>query len=1314
MAGVNVLDGLGVFVATFSTIQDAINSPQTQDGFTIRVIAADYAPVVPEAVTVTKELTIETDTNAGIDPNTGARGAEVMVDRFVVQADNVTIDGFTVSGTSFDERIEVINGATGGLITNNIIVQGRSIEAVLIEGGAEVSANNIQTLVVGIQIQHPDAISNVQNNVITLSTGGGGSGIILNGFLQNSQISSNNVTFSQPNTIGAGIQLSTTMQAVTLQNNAVSGGGDGILFFEFNQAFDQSSVVIAEDIANFTGQANTAIVLATQVIVYGVVIDETALSATSRFARSNNPDHPDGSLDGGTAYFTDLQAAIDTSFDFASIALSDNYGAAGAITVGKEGLTLDAPAGTSGTLTLDPGILNITLQGDGNIDVTGNASANRIEGNDGANTLTGGDDDDSFFGNGGNDAINGGVGTDTVLYAGIQAGYTVVDNGGGSFTVTDNNAADGDDGTDTLTGIESIVFNDAPVASADSGTVAEDSSVAVDVLANDTDADGTLDAASVEIEAADDASGKVKSVPGEGVWTVDDTDGSITFTPEADYDGAVTDIAYTVADDQGARSVPAAVSVTIIGDPFRVEAETMTIVSGFVIKNSGQSSGGQYLQAGGSGEQRASYTFMDTDGSYDLTVGHYDESDGQSQMNLWVNGFLAGSFVWDVDAGDAVANQTAFAEFTFSGVSLSLGDVIEISGFKDGGEPLRTDYLDFTFTGSGGGDTLAPFVQSAQAPDVGPAEAGTASTDITVTFADNAGIDFASIDAGDITVTGPGGALTVSAVSVDTGSDGSPRTATYTVAAPGGTWDTADEGSYTVALLAGEVLDTSGNAVAADPSLEGFTVALSDDGQPPITSDGYFDGVGADSNFRYKIQVESLGGTGVAQIRSGANDAFVYVESGAWNDNNSGEQGDGYFVFTNDILDAVSDVEDTGLTNDTSIVNNPLARSGDNQLVYRIMVPEEQVGEAFEWSFRVTRDALNFSGPDGIRNDQQNDLRFNVVSVSDPSVTLGDLRPNGAGEDGDFNQGFARIANVNSSGEFGNNLSSIAEASGDDQIIFPEAGLYDVYIAGRSVGLHIDHFEIYRDGSSPNPSGANSTFVAINETSPTVANFIRDAWLEPGSSLDITGNFGDVDGDLLAYTADVLPPGVSFVNGEFEVSQGAASVSGLDITVTATDDDLNSVSDTFLFTVTEPGGAGDPPELFRVEAETLLPTTDDLTVETNALASGGALLKATDDMLQEATYLFDEISGFYEFHLGIFDENDGQSELSVFVNGNLAGSIDFDEDAGSSTASPDSFRIASVGDIALNTGDLVSFQISRDGSEPARFDYFEVDFDSFV
>ena len=120
----------------------------------------------------------------------------------------------------------------------------------------------------------------------------------------------------------------------------------------------------------------------------------------------------------------------------------------------------------------------------------------------------------------------------------------------------------------TLLGTYDISFavaaNAAPVAAADTATVLENGFVVIDVLANDTDAeDGAPDPATVEIADADDASGQVRTVAGEGAWSVDAVTGAITFAPEADYAGAVTPIAYTVADSAGLRSAPAQVSVTI-------------------------------------------------------------------------------------------------------------------------------------------------------------------------------------------------------------------------------------------------------------------------------------------------------------------------------------------------------------------------------------------------------------------------------------------------------------------------------------------------------------------------------------------------------------------------------------------------------------------------------------------------------------------------------------------------------------------------------------------------------------------------------
>ncbi len=104
--------------------------------------------------------------------------------------------------------------------------------------------------------------------------------------------------------------------------------------------------------------------------------------------------------------------------------------------------------------------------------------------------------------------------------------------------------------------------NDAPNAVADSASVAEDSIIAIDILVNDVDIDGSLDPATVQITGTASA-GDSLVVPGEGTWSVNLVTGEISFAPEADYDGPVSDITYTVMDDSGAVSNPAAVSVSI-------------------------------------------------------------------------------------------------------------------------------------------------------------------------------------------------------------------------------------------------------------------------------------------------------------------------------------------------------------------------------------------------------------------------------------------------------------------------------------------------------------------------------------------------------------------------------------------------------------------------------------------------------------------------------------------------------------------------------------------------------------------------------
>jgi len=94
--------------------------------------------------------------------------------------------------------------------------------------------------------------------------------------------------------------------------------------------------------------------------------------------------------------------------------------------------------------------------------------------------------------------------------------------------------------------------NAAPLSVDDSASTPEDVSVDVDVLANDSDSDGTLDPATVTVVTA----------PQNGSTTVNTTTGAVTFNPAPNYFG-IDQFEYTVADDGGAVSSPATVTVSV-------------------------------------------------------------------------------------------------------------------------------------------------------------------------------------------------------------------------------------------------------------------------------------------------------------------------------------------------------------------------------------------------------------------------------------------------------------------------------------------------------------------------------------------------------------------------------------------------------------------------------------------------------------------------------------------------------------------------------------------------------------------------------
>jgi Ca2+-binding RTX toxin-like protein len=90
--------------------------------------------------------------------------------------------------------------------------------------------------------------------------------------------------------------------------------------------------------------------------------------------------------------------------------------------------------------------------------VTGGGGADTITGSSVANVLIGGAGNDRIAGGGGNDTIQGGADSDVAVFAGLQASYSIT-TAGGSIQIVDNQTStDGNDGTDTLSGVEVAEF----------------------------------------------------------------------------------------------------------------------------------------------------------------------------------------------------------------------------------------------------------------------------------------------------------------------------------------------------------------------------------------------------------------------------------------------------------------------------------------------------------------------------------------------------------------------------------------------------------------------------------------------------------------------------------------------------------------------------------------------------------------------------------------------------------------------------------------------------------------------------------------
>jgi hypothetical protein len=215
------------------------------------------------------------------------------------------------------------------------------------------------------------------------------------------------------------------------------------------------------------------------------------------------------------------------------------------------------------------------------------------------------------------------------------------------------------------------------------------------------------------------------------------------------------------------------------------------------------------------------------------------------------NGDFTGAASAAENGGDLVPvspDGGHFASGTFSG-----GQEVAMSPTLTTGTRKLFTPLDFAGLDDLGWDVVndftAPTAVAAAIPTL--TVGGAATVNFTVTYADAVAVKASTFDDNDVRVTGPGGFdQLASFVIADAAGDGTSRTVTYSIAAPGGAWNATYNGTYTLSLEGSQVSDGAGNFIdaktlttlvvniaAVEVDVQGQGVSIADGDTTPSATD---------------------------------------------------------------------------------------------------------------------------------------------------------------------------------------------------------------------------------------------------------------------------------------------------------------------------------------------------------------------------------------------------------------------------------------------------------------------------------------------
>ncbi|MFM2477038.1 Ig-like domain-containing protein [Celerinatantimonas sp. MCCC 1A17872] len=804
----------------------------------------------------------------------------------------------------------------------------------------------------------------------------------------------------------------------------------------------------------------------------------------------------------------------------------------------------------------------------------------------------------------GADALNGSV----QISADGTITYTPNANFNGSDTIT-YTISDGNGGTTTATVAVTVnAVNDAPTAVDSTATTDEDTPVTLSVLDNATDVEG--DTLTVTTASATN-----------GTVTIN-ADGTITYTPNANFNGSDT-ITYTVSDgNDGTTTATVAVTVNAVNDAptanddTAITDEDTPIVINVLdndsdtdgdplsVTQASATNGNVIINADGTltytpnanfnGTDTISYTIRDSSGATssatvavtvnainDAPITHHDTAVTQEDTSISLDVLANDS---DIE-GDTLAVTTVSA--TNGTVTINADGTIT---YTPNANFNGSDTITYTVSDGNGGSTTATVAVTVNAVNDAPtAVDSTASTDedvpVTLSVLDNA----TDIEGDTLTVTtasATNGAVTINAdgtitytpnanfngsdTITYTVSDGNGGTTTATVAvtvnavndAPTATDSTASTDEDTPVTLA--VLDNASDVegdtlTVTTASATNGTVTINADGTLTYTPNANF----SDSDTITYTVSDGNGGITTATVAvtvNAVNDAPTAVDSTASTDEDT--------PITLSVLDNASDVEGDTLTVTTaSATNGTVTINADGTITY---TPDANFNGS---------DTITYTVSDGNGGTTTVTVAVSVNAVNDAPTAVDST----ASTDEDTPVTLSVLDNAT---DVEGDTLTVTTVSATNGTVTINADGTITYTPNTNFNGSDTITYTVSDGNGGTTTATVAVTVNAINDAPTATDSMASTDEDTPVTLAVLNNATDVEGDTLTITA------ASATNGTVAINA--------DGTITYTPNTNFNGSDTITYTVSDGNGSTTTATVaVSVNAVNDAPTATDSTASTD-------------------------------------------------------------------------------------------------------------------